>query len=120
MATTATALNPVFEEKDALCEDLDRVLRDHYERVLSEDYIREKSQQLLREGYMKVTEILPPETMQALSAEVKDIIEKTSRRIDIQIAATGNSPRKMSTVNYENFMSEGTLVPALYKSAAMR
>jgi L-lysine 4-chlorinase len=103
-------------------EQIDTRLDDHYraDSSLSSQYFSTHAEQLSRESYTKVSEILPADLKAQVFAEVIQLMNEKSRRIDITVAVTGNSPRKMETINYENITEGGVLVPHLYYSRALR
>jgi len=115
-------------ETEALGQSLDKSvvnsienkLKGHYKEILTKKYIEEHGNQLSREGYTKISDILPHELMNDISKEFIDIIEKNGRRIDIEIEVTDNSPRKMITVNHDQIINSGRLIPHLYYSDQMR
>lgn len=98
---------------------LDEQLQKHYDAI-PDEYFIERADQLSREGYTKLTEILTVELMRELSREVVQIMDKSARRINIQIEVTDNSPRKMETINFDAISKLGVTVPALYYSNQMR
>lgn len=91
----------------------------HYKK-LTPDFIWERRHALLREGYVKLTPLLPPHVMAALQADVRSIVDQAARRIDITVAQTGNTPRKMSTVNFSDINEYGEFVAHLYALKPMR
>lgn len=99
---------------------LDDVLRAHYAQALTPTEFVRRAEQLQREGYVKISELLPRDLMEKLSVEVKSIVEAAARRIDIAVPETGNSPRKMRTVNFADITRLGRIAPALYYAREMR
>lgn len=81
--------------------------------------IRARSQQFRREGYVKLTGLIPDNLFSEVTAEVNDLIDQHSKRIDIEMKETGNSPRKMRTVSAEAIDSDSKLIPAIYDSTAL-
>jgi hypothetical protein len=92
----------------------------HYRKLVTPDFIWERRHALLREGYIKLTPLLPRHVMAALQEDVRSIVNQAARRIDITVAQTGNTPRKMSTVNFSDINAYGELVPHLYGLQSMR
>jgi hypothetical protein len=103
-------------------ERVDARLDEHYraDANLSSQYFSFHADQLSRESYTKVNEIVPADLEAELSAEVIRLMNEKARRIDITVAVTGDSPRKMETINYENITDGGVLVPHLYYARKLR
>jgi hypothetical protein len=104
----------------AILDDIERRLGDHYDTSVPSQYYVERADQLSREGYAKVSDILSPDLMREISDEVVRLMDTHSRRIDINVAVTDHSPRKMETINFQNITAGGVLIPHLYYSRKMR
>jgi hypothetical protein len=105
---------------DGKVERLEREIASHYAANVTPEFLRLKRHALMREGYIKLTELLPRTLMEAVRRDVKQIVDCAARRIDILVEQTGNSPRKMSTVNFADITKYGKLVPDLYYARPMR
>ena len=99
--------------------DIEKQLDSHYS-TLDEQYFEDRANALSREGYTKCSEILPPSLLKKVTREQVRIMDETARRIDIKIDVTDDTPRKMETVNYDNILNLGEVIPHLYYSTQLR
>lgn len=81
--------------------------------------VRQLSQHYRRYGYVKLPNLVPEGVKASVDAEVRALLDEHARRIDISIAATGNTPRKMSTVGQKVIAQHGRLIPMIYESSAL-
>ncbi len=101
-------------------ENVDSILREHIAAAFDDERFRRDSQKFRREGYVKVRELVPDVVFEGLQKEVRELIAKHQKRIDVHLPETGNSPRYMSTVSAAAIAKDGDLVPAVYDSPALR
>jgi hypothetical protein len=95
-------------------------LANHIKEYGEEQDILKKSQQFRREGYVKLRGLVPDSLFAQVTEEVKSLLDTNSRRIDIELKETGNSPRKMHTVSADVIARESELIPAVYNSPSLR
>ena len=62
-------------------------------------------QQFQREGYLKITEAIPPEIFELVRAEVLELLGPYAIRRDIVVKETGNTPRRMQNVSRKSMPS---------------
>ncbi len=101
-------------------ENIDSILAEHISEVFDDERFRRDSQKFRREGYIKVRELVPDAVFEGLQKEVRDIIAQHEKRIDVHLPETSNSPRYMSTVSASAIIKDGSLIPAVYNSSALR
>ncbi|WP_375411820.1 phytanoyl-CoA dioxygenase family protein [uncultured Bradyrhizobium sp.] len=106
--------------RETTLDQLTRDVEQHYQTVFTADEIWRLRNNLLRDGYIRLTELLPRNVMAALQKDVKSIVAKAARRIDITVEHTGNTPRKMSTVNFADITKFGEFAPSLYALKPLR
>ena len=75
------------------------------------------SQSLLRDGYLKVSNLVSDSLKKDLNEEVYSLLSKHSKRRDIHVEVTGNSPRFMSNVRQQDITLYGEVLPAIYHSS---
>ncbi|MCF4126196.1 HalD/BesD family halogenase [Methylobacterium sp. SyP6R] len=92
----------------------------HYDNVFDSDSIWRMRQQLRRDGYVRLTNLLTDELKARLRHEVTALTETRSRRIDIKVQTTDNSPRKMRTVNYTEISNASPFISELYRLPGLR
>lgn len=75
-----------------------------------------------RDGYLnfKNYSFLPKDILQAVHAEVHQLLDQHSTRRDVTVASTGNTYRKMYNVNQPEIKQNGSLIPLVYESDAVR
>jgi hypothetical protein len=95
-------------------------LDEHMKKFGDQVDILKKSQQFRREGYTKLRGLVPADVFAQVTDEVKALLDRHSRRIDIELKETGNTPRKMHTVSAEVIARESELIRAIYDSASLR
>jgi len=101
-------------------EKLLQQIKKHHQTAFTPDVIWHLRHTLLRDGYVKISDYLPRTVMASLQSDVKSIVDQAARRIDISVKATGNTPRKMSTVNFEDINKYGKFAPSLYGLKPLR
>lgn len=72
------------------------------------------------EHYARLSGLLPDELVAALRAEARVLADTNTRRIDITVPVTGNTPRKLASIPGSLFASHGRLFSALYNSVEFR
>jgi L-lysine 4-chlorinase len=118
-ATLIEATNqPSANVNPNVVNELDNLLQQHL--AGASDLVRRATEQYSREHYARTTGLLPDELVDRLQAETSQLIAMNTRRIDIRVAATGNTPRRMGSLPNSLFASESTLFTALYHVPAFR
>ena len=95
-------------------------LKAHFDSGAWKASIAERQNNLTRTGYVRVSDILPAKMKEALRVEARMIAEANERRIDITVAETSNTQRKMGSVNVRDIRETGELIPQLYESPQLR
>src|SRR5689334_6510013 len=86
----------------SMSSQYDEQLREHFARQFADPVeILNLPQHFRREGYVKLNNLVPSTIHQEVNREVYRLLDESARRIDITIAETGNTPRKMSTVSQQ-------------------
>jgi hypothetical protein len=67
-----------------------------------------------------MTGLLPETLVRRLQGEASDLTEVNTRRIDIKVRVTGNTPRRMGSLPNSIFESHSTLFTALYHVPSFR
>ncbi|NES16768.1 MULTISPECIES: ArpA protein [Micromonospora] len=99
---------------------IDLRIKQHLDTVFTDDWqVRQLSQQFRRNGYVKLRELIPEDLKAEVKAEVFRLLDLHSRRIDILMKETGETPRKMSTVSQVAIAKDSTLIPAVYDSTSL-
>lgn len=80
---------------------------------------RELSQHFRREGYVKLSGLIPDTIFKTVSEEVHRVLDIHAKRIDVELKATSNSPRYMSTVGQKAIAESSDLIPAIYDCRAL-
>ncbi|PHQ78433.1 MAG: ArpA protein [Coxiella sp. (in: Bacteria)] len=101
-------------------KEIDQLMKEHLELTLNNEYLSKISENFSRYQYVNVSKLFPAPLIEYIKNEVTSIVSKEKSRLDIKIEQTSNSPRKMSTVNYDSFIKLGQYVPALYSSIILR
>ncbi|MCX4512200.1 ArpA protein [Streptomyces sp. NBC_01619] len=90
------------------------------ERFADDHEVLGLSQQFRREGYVKLPGLVSPEIFAAVAEETHQLSDTHQKRIDIRLKETGDSPRYMSTVGQKAIATDGSLIPAVYESPALK
>ncbi|WP_432072658.1 HalD/BesD family halogenase [Streptomyces wuyuanensis] len=90
------------------------------ERFADDHEVLGLSQHFRREGYVKLPGLVSAEVFDAVAREAHELIDTHQKRIDIRLKETGDSPRYMSTVGQKSIATDGSLIPAVYESAALK
>ncbi|MFE6975847.1 phytanoyl-CoA dioxygenase family protein [Streptomyces sp. NPDC057682] len=98
---------------------LDARIGAHLAQRFSPAKTAELTRSFAEDGFALLTGLVPDDLFQSLSAEVDELVS-AARRIDIEIPATGNTPRAMSTVNRGSIHRGATLIPEIYRSPALK
>lgn len=72
------------------------------------------------EHYARTTALIPGELVTMLRAEARKLADMNTRRIDIVVPVTGNTPRRLGSLPTSLFHEHGELFTALYCSAEFR
>ncbi|MFJ8621275.1 hypothetical protein ACIRD3_00345 [Kitasatospora sp. NPDC093550] len=72
------------------------------------------------EHYARTTALLPTDLVTALRNEARKLADLNTRRIDITVPVTGNTPRKLGSLPNSLFQEHSELFTALYHSTEFR
>ncbi|MGW6565230.1 HalD/BesD family halogenase [Streptomyces sp. NPDC054975] len=72
------------------------------------------------EHYARTTALLPADLVTALRAEARKLADTNTRRIDIKVPVTGNTPRRLGSLPNSLFQEHSELFAALYNSSEFR
>lgn len=73
-----------------------------------------------RDGYLKITHLVDPVIMKAITRDTLYLLENFSKRRDIFIESTGNTPRYLSNVIRDDIKNEGKFIPNAYNSLYLK
>ncbi|SNX88543.1 hypothetical protein SAMN06272735_8997 [Streptomyces sp. TLI_55] len=80
----------------------------------------EARKQYSAEHYARTTALLPAELVDLLRAEARKLADLNTRRIDITVPVTGNTPRKLGSLPNSLFQENSEWYTALYHSTEFR
>jgi L-lysine 4-chlorinase len=83
------------------------------------DDVRRWSQQFRRFGIATLTDLLPVEVRDAMTAEAKRLLDGFAERRDLRLATTDYTRRSMSVVPSETIAAESELVTSFYADPAL-
>lgn len=109
---------PPATVRDDVVEELDTLLSKHL--ATRADAVEKAAVQYSREHYARMTGLLPGEMVRRLQEETTMLTAANTRRIDIRVAVTGNTPRRLGSLPNSLFASHSTLFTALYHVPAFR
>ena len=69
-----------------------------------------------RDGYLKINHLIDPMVRDEIIADAKYLLANHSKRRDLLIESTGNTPRYLSNVTRDDIESYGKYIPIAYKS----
>ena len=95
-------------------------LKAHLDNDAWRSSITSRRNAFTKEGYIKVSDLLPDELKEELRAEARQIVDTSERRIDIRVAETDNTQRKLGSANVRDIREHGSIVPMLYDSPQLR
>ncbi len=101
-------------------EDIESRLKAHFDSPEWQAQIPERRNRLTREGYVRISDLLPDDLKEEMRAEARDVVDASERRIDIRVAETSNTQRKLGSVNVRDIREHGIIIPALYDSKQLR
>ncbi len=92
------------------------------DKLADKETIRRRQLEFDRHGYtrFRVGELIPDHMASRLREEADRMLEQFAIRRDMNLATTGYSPRHMSNVPQRFTEANGSLIPALYNSPALR
>jgi hypothetical protein len=99
---------------------IELLLQAHFDSDEWRKLIPVRRNTLTRTGYVRLSNLLPDDLKEAVRAEARRIISAAQRRIDITVAETYHTPRKMGSVNVRDIRKFGAIVPQLYDSPQLR
>jgi hypothetical protein len=98
--------------------ELDRIVADHRPSIT--DALAAAKMQYSAEHYARTTGLLPSGLVTALRAEARKLADLNTRRIDILVPVTGNTPRRLGSLPTSLFVEHSELFTALYNSTEFR
>jgi len=69
-----------------------------------------------RDGYLKINHLIDPMVRDEIIADAKYLLANHSKRRDLLIESTGNTPRYLSNVTRDDIENFGKYIPIAYKS----
>ncbi len=69
-----------------------------------------------RDGYLKINHLIDPMVRNEIIADAKYLLSNHSKRRDILIESTGNTPRYLSNVTRDDIERYGKYIPIAYES----
>lgn len=118
MNTTTNEKLTTLAQKHLDAEKLEHLIQDHLDKTYNEDDIFWMSEDFLKNGYLKVSDIVSDTVKELFKEEVNTLFEKFSKRRDLLIESTGNTPRYLSNVRQVDIAEYGDIVPSIYHSKA--
>ncbi|MFF2012648.1 ArpA protein [Streptomyces sp. NPDC058195] len=97
---------------------IDRMIAHH--RLNIDESMKTAKRQYSAEHYVRTTALLPNELVAELRGEARRLAELNTRRIDITVPVTGNTPRKLGSLPNSLFQEHSKLFTALYNSSEFR
>lgn len=99
---------------------IDERLTRHFDMTFPDDAATKRlGRTFCRTGYVKLRQLVPDEIRAMVHEEVKRLFTE-AHRIDIRLPATGDTPRKMSTVGARRIAERGRVIPAIYDSEPLQ
>ena len=100
--------------------EIDNIISSHIaESDTDADEIYWMQQYLLRDGYLKIRNVVPDTLKKRIADEAYYLLETMSKRRDIYLEVTDNSPRFMSNVRQQDIAAYNSVIPAVYHSHAL-
>jgi len=109
-----------YSSAKTLSENIEQRLKAHLDGADWRSQIPARRNQLTREGYVRVSDLLPEDLKEEVRAEARAIADAAERRIDVRIAETSNTQRKLGSVNMRDIREHGAIIPLLYDSKQLR
>jgi hypothetical protein len=107
------------EDGTSTATALDERLRKHFVTEFADErLVLDISQRFRRYGYVKIRSLVPDDVKSAVDQDVYRLLER-AKRVDLRMKATSDSPRRMSTVGQQHIAAGSSLIPEIYRSAAM-
>ncbi|NNA70563.1 ArpA protein [Pseudomonas gessardii] len=69
-----------------------------------------------RDGYLKINHLIDPRVRDEIITDVKYLLANYSKRRDLLIESTGNTPRYLSNVTRDDIETFGKYIPVAYES----
>lgn len=103
-------------------ENMENVLRAHQKDHFPVQKLRKAAEQFSRDGYLKfdIGELVPEQVFSEVIEESNALLSAHSIRRDVKVQSTGYSKRYMSNVTAKGIQDNGSIIPALYSSPALR
>jgi L-lysine 4-chlorinase len=97
---------------------IDRMIARH--RLTLDEKLTAAKRQYSAEHYARTTALLPAELISELRAEARRLADLNTRRIDITVPVTGDTPRRLGSLPNSLFQEQSKLFTALYNSVEFR
>ncbi|MGH3156093.1 MAG: HalD/BesD family halogenase [Streptosporangiaceae bacterium] len=98
--------------------EFDTMLRQHL--ASQQELITQAAVQYSREHYARMSGLLPDGLVSRLQQETSQLTAANTRRIDIRVAVTGNTRRRLGSLPNSLFVERSTQFTALYHVPAFR
>jgi hypothetical protein len=111
-----------MKTNDLATAQIESALESHFSKLLGDTVrMKEIRNDFHRNGYFNFKDFsfLPKAMLEAVHAEVHDLLDKNSVRRDVTVPSTAHTYRKMYNVNQPEIRRDGVLIPALYESKAL-
>jgi len=110
----------VTETIGSVTKTLDESLREHFDKRFGDAWeMAGLSQNFRREGYVKISDLVPPEVKAPMREEVYRLLAH-AKRVDTTLKETSHTPRRMSTVGARHIIEHSSLICELYESSSLR
>ncbi len=96
-------------------QEFDQDVENHF-HTFSNEYIDRKKREFEKEGIVSFEDFLPKNLKVELFKEARILLSKEKKRRDLQIKATGNSPRSYFSVNRNSINERGEMIPTFFSS----
>lgn len=114
IADAREVTNAILQEK------IETQMKAHLDGTEWQASIPARRNQLTRNGYVRISDLFPEDLKEDMRAEARRIAEQAERRIDVRVAETSNSQRKLGSVNVRDIREFGQVIPLLYDSQQLR
>jgi hypothetical protein len=106
--------------KNAAAIEADEAIRAHISNTFTDtDELFWMRQSLLRDGYLKISNVVPSVVKSRVMEEARTLLAAHSKRRDLLMEVTGNSPRYLSNVRQQDIARWGEAIPAVYHSSSL-
>lgn len=98
---------------------IDRDLKSLEEKYSKEE-IRDLAERFSKKGMVVLSGIIPDNIHKEIKKETINLLDQYKERIDLTLATTNHSPRKMNIVSHNNMLANADIIKKVYENTSLK